>query len=120
MATFDIIDYMSGLTGFVLDESILNRIALERGVAEVTSYSALTEQQRDLLTADILLTVLLAGNTLPSFQHQHGQFSTSTGQQNIKDKDHICNMLRYYYGKWGDAKLDLIPESSLSWIAESE
>jgi len=118
MAEFNIIDYMSGLTGFVLDESNLNRIALERGVAEVTEYSDLTERDRDLLTADILLTVLMAGNTLPSFQHQHGQFSTSTGQQNIKDKDHICNMLRFYYGKWDDEKLELVPVSSLHWINE--
>ena len=118
MAEFNIIDYMSGLTGYVLDESILQRIALERGVSEVDAYELLTERDRDLLTADILLAVLMAGNTIPSFQHQHGQFSTSTGQQNIKDKDSICNLLRYYYGKWGDEKLDLIPVSSLRWINE--
>lgn len=118
MAEFNIIDYMSGLTGYVLDESVLNRIALERGVSEVDSFDALTERDRDLLTADILLTVLQSGNTLPSFQHQHGQFSTSTGQQNIKDKDNICNMLRWYYGRWKDPKLDLVPESSLRWVNE--
>lgn len=118
MAEFNIIDYMSGLTGYVLDESILNRIALERGVAEVDSFDALTQRDKDLLTADILLTVLMAGSDLPSFQHQHGQFSTSTGKQTIKDKDHICNMLRWYYGKWDDEKLDLIPVSSLHWINE--
>lgn len=118
MAEFNIIDYMSGLTGFVLDESVLNRIALDRGVSEVDSYEALTERDRDLLTADILLAVLMAGNDLPSFQHQHGQFSTSTGRQNIKDKDHICNLLRFYYGKWGDEKLELVPVSSLRWIPE--
>ena len=120
MASFSIIDYMSGLTGFVLDESVLQRIAIERGVSEVEAYYELTERDRDLLTADILLTVLLAGDTLPSFQHQHGQFSTSTGAQNIKDKDHICNMLRWYYGKWGDEKLDLVPTSSLHWVPECD
>lgn len=118
MAEFNIIDYMSGLTGFVLDETILQRIAIERGVSEVDSYDLLTQRDRDLLTADILFTMLLAGDDIPSFQHQHGQFSTSTGRQTIKDKDHICAMLRYYYGKWGDEKLELVPESSLRWIPE--
>ena len=118
MAEFNIIDYMSGLTGFVLDESVLQRIALDRGVSEVDSYDVLTQRDRDLLTADILLAVYMAGDDLPSFQHQHGQFSTSTGKQTIKDKDHICALLRFYYGKWGDEKLDLIPESSLRWIPE--
>ena len=118
MAEFNIIDYMSGLTGFVLDESVLQRIALDRGVSEVASYEALTQRDKDLLTADILLAVYQAGDDLPSFQHQHGQFSTSTGKQTIKDKEHICNLLRFYYGKWGDEKLDLVPTSSLRWIPE--
>lgn len=118
MAEFNIIDYMSGLTGFVLDESILKRIALDRGVSETESYDELTEQDKDLLTADILLAVYQAGDELPSFQHQHGQFSTSTGKQTIKDKEHICNLLRFYYGKWGDEKLALVPTSSLRWIPE--
>lgn len=118
MTEFNIIDYMSGLTGFVLDESILQRIALDRGVNEVISYEDLSDRDKDLLTADILLAVYQAGDDLPSFQHQHGQFSTSTGKQTIRDKDHILNLLRYYYGKWGDDKLALIPESSLRWINE--
>ena len=116
MATFDIIEYMSGLTGFVLDESNLKTIALERGVSEVTEFAQLTQRDKDLLTADILLTVILAGNNFPSFQHQHGQFSTSTGQQNIKDKDTIINILRNLYGKWGDEKLELVPTSCLQWM----
>lgn len=116
MATFDIIEYMSGLTGFVLDESNLRTIALERGVLEVTEYTQLTQRDKDLLKADILLTVVLAGNNIPSFQHQHGQFSTSTGQQNIKDKDTIINILRNLYGKWGDEKLELVPTSCLTWM----
>lgn len=106
---------MSGLTGFVLDEAALKRIALERNVSALTSYSQLTEQMKDLLLADILYTVYLTPYNIPSFQHQHGQFSTSTGQQVIKDKDSIYSTMIALYRKWGDKKLELIPNSSLQW-----
>lgn len=107
---------MAGLTAFVLDETILKRIALERGVESVTSYAELTEQQKDLLTADILYTVYTGPADIPSFQHQHGQFSTSTGKQNIADKDGIYRTMMFLYRKWGDKKVELIPESSLKWM----
>jgi hypothetical protein len=116
MAAFDIIEYMSGLTGFVLDESSLKTIALERGVSEVTEFTQLTQRDKDLLRADILLTVVLAGDNIPSFQRQHGQFSTSTGQQTIKSKDDIIDILRNIYGKYKDEKLELVPTSCLQWM----
>ena len=47
--TFDIIRYMSGLTGFVFDKAVLERVALERGVAEVESYNDMDVRTRDLL-----------------------------------------------------------------------
>ena len=36
---FDILQYMSGLTGFTFDKAVLVRIALERGVSAVTEYA---------------------------------------------------------------------------------
>ena len=115
-STFDIIEYMSGLTGFVLDDSVLRRIAIERGVSEVTAYEELEERDRDLILADILMAVYFAGYELPSFQHQHGQFSTSIGKQTIKDKDSLLAWARRLYRKWGDEKEDLVPTSELSWM----
>lgn len=53
---FDLLQYMSGLTGFTFDKAVLVRIALERGVAEVTAFDQLTKRDRDLITADLLLT----------------------------------------------------------------
>lgn len=113
---FNIIEYMSGLTSFVLDESIFKRIAMDRDVLDVEYVTELTEKQKDLLTADILMAVYLGPNNIPSLQHQHGQFSTSIGSQTIKDREGILNWAKRLYAKWGDEKLDLIPESSLSWM----
>ena len=45
--SFDIYDdFLSGLTGYTFDISVLKRVALECGVAEVTEYSELTEEQK--------------------------------------------------------------------------
>lgn len=119
MPKFDIIEYMSGLTIFPLDETILNRIAIERGVTCYQSFGQLTQRDKDLLLADILFTVFVSGENIPSFQHQHGQFSTSTGSTKI-DKDNFLDTMRRLYAKWGDEKLDLIPQSSLRWIQECD
>lgn len=111
---FTIIDYMSGLTGFVLDDSVYRRIAVDRGVLGVDLPERMTEKQRDLILADILFTVWMAPNDLASFQHQHGQFSMSIGKQTV-NKDDVYNMMVRLYRKWDDPKLGLIPDSNLTW-----
>jgi hypothetical protein len=113
---FSIIDYLSGLTGFILDESILRRIAIDRDVESVENYSDLTERDKDLLLADILFTVLLSPTSLPSHQHQHGQFSMSIGKQEVKDRDALFRMMIRLYRRWDDPKLELVPEvACLEW-----
>ena len=57
MASFDIIRYMSSLTGYIFDDAVLERIALERSVADVASFSEITEKDKDLLTADLLFVL---------------------------------------------------------------
>ena len=113
---FNIIDYMSGLSGFVLDDSVYRRIATERGVLEARCYEDLTERDRDLLLADILYVVLVSPNTLPSIQHQHGQFSTSIGNQPIRDKDALYRLMMRLYRKWKEEKEEISSfASELVW-----
>lgn len=116
---FDIIEYMSGLTTLTVDESVLKRIAYDRGVIDFEYYEQLTERDKDLILADILYSVYVSGKNIPSFQHQHGQFSTSTGSQNI-DKESIYDTMVSLYKKWGDSRIETIPSSSLKWIEESD
>ena len=44
---FDIIDYLSGLTAYVFDVSVLRRVAMDNGVAEVREYNELDAEQID-------------------------------------------------------------------------
>lgn len=106
MAQFDIIKYISSLTGFVIDKSVCERIAMERGVEGVTSIGELEQKDKDLLLADVLYYVYVSPNSSASMTKQHGAFTQTVGSQTINDKKSIYNTLIALYKKWNDDKLD--------------
>lgn len=109
---FDILQYMSGLTGFTFDKAVLTRIALKRGVSEVTEYEELTEKQEDLITADLLLTAYLSPNIWASFTQSHGSYKKGVGSQSMYNKEEILDWLRGIYAKYKDPMLDKVPDNS--------
>ena len=109
---FDILQYMSGLTGFTFDKAVLVRIALDRGVNQVTEYSSLTKEQRDLITADLLLTAYLSPTIWASFNQSHGSYKKGIGSQSMYNKEAIYDYLYNIYSLYEDAKLDELPDSS--------
>jgi hypothetical protein len=109
---FDILQYMSGLTGFTFDKAVLTRIALERGVAEVTEYDELTKQDRDLITADLLLTAYLSPTVWASFDQSHGSYKKGVGSQTMYNKDDIYNYLYNIYSMYEDEKLEELVDNS--------
>ena len=104
--SFDILEYMSGLTGFVFDKAVLTRIALDRGVAAVIDYDELTRRDKDLLTADLLLTAYLSPTTWASFQQTHGNFTKTIGSQTMYNKEEIYDYLYNIYKQYDDEKLE--------------
>lgn len=114
--TKSVLDYLSGLTAFALEESVLVRIALDRGVTEEDTVKELDLKTKELMHADILFTVIYGPSDLPSFTHQHGQFSHTMGKQNFGDKDRLYALMRSIYKKYDDPKLDILEESALSWM----
>lgn len=114
----DIIDYLSGLTGFVFDKAVLQRIALDRQ-ALYSDPEYLDTQTRDLLRADLLYTAYISPNVWASHTHAHGSFSQTTGSQTIynEDKERIYNVFMGIYRKYNDEKLEEIDDSStLQWL----
>ncbi len=109
---FDILQYMSGLTGFTFDKAVLTRIALEREVDQVTAYAQLTKRQRDLITADLLLTAYLSPTVWASFDQAHGSFKKSVGSQTMYNKEEIYNYLYNIYSQYEDEKLEELPDNS--------
>lgn len=109
---FDILRYMSGLTGFTFDKAVLERIAFQRGVNEVTSYSQLTKRDEDLMTADLLLTAYLSPNVWASFDQSHGSYKKGIGSQTMYNKEEILDWLRGIYEEYEDPMLDELPDNS--------
>lgn len=115
---FDILEYISSLTGFTFDKSVLKRIAMERGVLHATNIGDIDAKARDLITADLLYTIYLSPTSTPSITKQHGAFSQTVGSQTINSKKDIYNMLVRLYKKWNDDKLLEVEEleGGLQWL----
>jgi hypothetical protein len=117
---FDIIEYLSGLTGYVFDKAVLKRIALDRGVAYVTDFAELNDATKELLRADLLYCAYLSPNVRPSSTVSHGSFSNSVGSQTIYaiEKERLYNAFISIYRKYEDEKLQEIEsvDSTLQWM----
>lgn len=117
---FDIIEYLSGITGFVFDKAVLNRIALDRGVQDVIAYEELDTKTKDLLRADLLYTAYLSPNVWASSTHSHGSYTNTIGSQTIyaEEKERLYNSFINIYRQYEDEKLEEIESSSnsLQWL----
>ena len=121
METFDIIEYLSGLTQFVFDKAVLKRIAYDRDVIEVTDYEELDAKTRDLLRADLLYAAYISPNVWASSSQSHGSYTKTVGSQTIytEDKERLYNTFVGIYKKYEDPMLEEVESSdsgSLQWL----
>lgn len=121
MNTFDIIEYLSGITMFTFDRAVLKRIALDRDVADVTEYIFLDTKTKDLLKADLLYAAYLSPNVWASSTHSHGSYTKTIGSQTIysEDKERLYNAFVDIYKRYDDPKLEEIESSgggTLQWL----
>lgn len=118
---FDIIKYLSGLLGgFVFDRATLEGIALERGVAEVTSFDELDTKTKELLKADLARAAYYSPNVWASSSHSHGSYTKSIGAQTLYegDRERLYNIFSTIYKKYEDAALEEITDtdSTVQWV----
>lgn len=120
MEEFDIIEYLSGLTGYVFDKAVLKRIAYERKVEEVIDYAELDQRTKDLLLADVLYTAYLSPNIFASSTQSHGSYTKSIGSQTTysAEKERLYNTFFKIYSKYKDDKLEELQDNSgsLQWL----
>lgn len=127
MATpkFDIIDYLSGITNFIFDKSVLNRVALECEVAEVESFTDLTQEDKDKCKIALLETIVYGPYQTASSTNQHGAYTLTVGAQTITSAalESIKAELRRLYKKYDDSdKLDALDatDGEMKWIQETD
>lgn len=115
---FDIYEYLSGLTGFYVDKTILKRIAMERGVLHATNLGDIDQKTRELCMADILFAMYMSPTSTPTNTKKHGNFSQTIGSQTINSKRDIWNMCYFYYRKWNDEKVEELQQvgGELQWL----
>jgi len=115
---FDIIEFLSGMTGFVFDKATLKNIAWKRDVADVTSYAEMDAKTRDLLLADLLFVAYISPEVWASHTNQHGAWTRTVGSQTIYDKEGLYNVMVGLYRRWGEEEsLALLPQQgTLQWM----
>ena len=120
---FDIIDYLSGLTAYIFDVSVLRRVAMDNGVAEVREYNELDAEQIDRCKMSLLETLVLAPSQSASQTNKHGEYHAQTGSQMLTDKtrEAIKAELRMLYRRYGeDERLQQLDsaDTTMEWITE--
>lgn len=119
MPEFDIKQYVEGLTGFVFDKTVIDRIVLDRGVSGVTSYEQLTQREKDLLRADLLYTAYCSPNMMANHTHQHGSYSKTVGAQTI-NRDELYQIFMGIYKRYGEDELLEGIGGRVKWIDEGK
>lgn len=123
--SFDILSYLAGLTGYVFDTDVLTRIALDCGVAEVTAYADLTEEQKDRCKIALLETLLVTPYQSATQTDKHGEWQTQTGSQTLTaaTMENIKAELRRLYKKYDEEeKLEQLDDigANLEWVNEKD
>lgn len=119
METFDIIEYLSGLTQFVFDKAVLKRIAYDRDVNDVSDYEELDSKKKELLRADLLYTAYISPNVWASSTNSHGSYTKTIGSQTIytEEKERLYNTFVSIYKKYDDPMLEELEDSGdLQWL----
>lgn len=78
-----ILEWLSSSCRYSFEENTFMRIALDRGITDVNEDAmTLTQEQKDLMTADIIFTaVLLSPSSTASQSASHNNFQRTVGSE---------------------------------------
>lgn len=125
MASFSIIDYLSGLTRFTFDKVHLQRVAYDCGVADVTEYSELTEEQREKCEIELLKLIVYGPYTSSSVKNKHGNFEVQVGSYTLTSTqlESAKARLRRLMEKWDmDDEVEELDNAGgcLQWVNDTD
>lgn len=101
-----IVSYLKGKVGFDVPDATLNAILSDRGIDANTDIVELTEKQRDLLYADVLIWGATLPTTYSGVKESDGGWSHTEGSSTIQsaDKKRFESIANDIYLKYNDPR----------------
>lgn len=107
-----VLEWLGSGTRYTFDEKTFERIALERGVTptdDVFDDTKVTQQQRDLMDADVIYTAVLRGpSNTASLSQSHNGYQKTIGQESDTDWKEKLKYALAIYDKYDDDKAEII------------
>ena len=109
----NIIDYLKGKVGFYINQGVILSILMDRGLNANTRPIDLTQEQRDLLLADLYFY----GSTIQSGMIKRGDFAQSQGRVDSRGLLERANSI---YKAYNDIRYNPKVNGTIQWIEEYE
>ena len=109
-----ILEWMKAKTRYNFEDTTFQAIAIDREITDADDASTLTVRDKELLTADILFTVLvLSPSSTSSFSASHNNFQKEEGGETITAASREFDMrwMKSIYAKYADPNYDIINSS---------
>ncbi len=97
--------YLRGKVDLSISEATIGGILFDRGVAEATSVTEVTERDRDLCLADLFMFVAGSSISLSGEYESDGGWQKSRSGKNVVDRAGLRLRAKALYDKWGEKPL---------------
>lgn len=105
-----ILEWLSSSCRYSFEENTFMRIALDRGITDVNEDAmTLTQEQKDLMTADIIFTaVLLSPSSTASQSTSHNNFQRTVGSETDIYQSNKISYALGIYKRYNDPNYEVL------------
>lgn len=105
-----ILEWLSSSCRYSFEENTFMRIALDRGITDVNEDAmTLTQEQKDLMTADIIFTaVLLSPSSTASQSVSHNNFQRTVGSETDIYQSNKISYALGIYKRYNDPNYEVL------------
>jgi hypothetical protein len=110
-----ILDWLKATSRYTFEDTIFQKIAIDREISVTEDVTTLTVEQKELLTADIIFTAVVLSPSSTALQlKSHGGAQYQRGSETIsKEKRFIdMNLMKSIYKKYDDPRYYQLSETS--------
>lgn len=111
-----VVDYLKNVTGYPIKGAVVEAVLIGRNIGASTDASALTQEQRELLTADILMMLAALFSSSSGSVKKSGDFEIREAGLNMGDRTLLIQKAMKIYGDWGDPLYDESKLGITTWV----